>query len=236
MPKTLLAPMQVMLCLSAITPPYCFGTAFILPHGQQSKIWIYLPLNTQSLRMTSSAADLLKDQHDNRFFRGHGTHLTNNMPKTLLAPMQVMLCLSAITSPYCFGTAFILPHGQQSKIWIYLPLNTQSLRMTSSAADLLKDQHDNRFFRGHGTHLTNNMPKTLLAPMQVMLCLSAITSPYCFGTAFILPHGQQSKTSIYLPLNTQSTAHDVISGGSTKGPARQQILQRARHASDEQHA
>ncbi|KAL1484627.1 hypothetical protein MTO96_032487 [Rhipicephalus appendiculatus] len=157
------------------------------------------------------------------------------MPKTLLAPMQVMLCLSAITSPYCFGTAFVLPHGQQSKTWIYLPLNTQPLRMTSSAADLLKDQHDSRFFKGHGTHLTNNMPETACtyAGYAVSFCHHiAVQLRNCLRSA-----PWTAKQDLDLSAAEYSaTAHDVISGGSTKGPARQQILQRARHASDEQHA
>ncbi|KAH6929203.1 hypothetical protein HPB50_024159 [Hyalomma asiaticum] len=88
------------------------------------------------------------------------------MPKTLLVPLQVMLWLYAFTSPYCFESALVLPHGQHNKTGSYLPLNTQSLRMTSSVADLLKDQRNSRFFRGHGTHLTDEMPKTLLVPLQ----------------------------------------------------------------------
>ncbi|XP_049268092.1 uncharacterized protein LOC125757052 [Rhipicephalus sanguineus] len=89
------------------------------------------------------------------------------MPKTSFVHLQVMLWLSASTSPYCFQSAPDLPHGRPSRTGICLPMNAHSLRMTSSAADLLKDQRDNKFFRGHGTHLMVNMPKTSFVHLQV---------------------------------------------------------------------
>ncbi|KAL1480608.1 hypothetical protein MTO96_050887, partial [Rhipicephalus appendiculatus] len=124
--------------------------------------------NAYPAGVTSSLDNLQKAQPGFDLFRGHGSWLTDGMPKSPLLFVQILplFCAVVSTANYTIHPGFFGVPQRGNDTADRLLENAYPARVTSSLGSLQKAQPGFDLFRGHGSWLTDGMPKSPLLFVQ----------------------------------------------------------------------
>ncbi|KAL1422017.1 hypothetical protein MTO96_022479 [Rhipicephalus appendiculatus] len=134
--------------------------------------------NASSAGLTSSLDSLQKVQHGFDFFRGHGSWLTDSMPKSPLLFVQILpwFCAVVSTAKCTIHPGFFALSQRGNDTADRLLDNAYPAGVTSSLDSLQRAQPGFDLFRGHGRWLTDSMHKSPLLFVQILPWFCAVVS------------------------------------------------------------